>query len=274
MDKNNVNFIKVTIFYFSGTGNTAWAVNKLADKLGKLNYKVKLMSCEYECNISLEIDSCDIVGLAFPIHSSFAPSLFQNFFEKLPACRGKALIALTTAAMTAGDVLWHELKKLRNRGYIPLVFSNIIIGNNMHLPLLSPIPVTKSDRLRKNLEKADKKIDKMVNYIIENTKHIEGTNIFGRLLGITQRSIAEKFESLAFKGFYADESCIKCGWCVNNCPVKNIQKDVGGVKFLNNCMLCMRCYSFCPNQSIQLTEKTKDTKRYERYKGPKELEHG
>lgn len=33
-------------------------------------------------------------------------------------------------------------------------------------------------------------------------------------------------------------------------------------------MLCMRCYSFCPNQAIQSTEKTKDTKRYRRYQGP------
>lgn len=271
-NEKNISCIRVTIFYFSGTGNTAWAVNKLADKLRRLNYKVKLISCEDEFDISLEIDSCDIVGFAFPIHSSFAPLLFQDFLKKLPKCTGKPIIALATAAYIAGDVLWYTLKKLQNRGYIPLTFSNIVIGNNMHLPILSPVPVTKPDKLLKKLEKADKKIDKIVYYITKRMTHIEGTNIFGRLFGMTQRSISSNF-AFAFKGFYSDESCIKCGWCVNNCPVNNIQEDVKGVKFHDNCMICMRCYNFCPNQSIQMTAKTKNTKKYRRYKGPEGTGH-
>ncbi len=260
--------MKICIFYFSGTGNTAWAVNKLAEKLNLLNYEVKVISCESQPNISEEIDICDILGIAFPIHSSYAPSPFQDFIEKLPKSIDKPLIALTTAGYTAGDVLWYTLKPLKNKGYIPMVFSNIIIGNNMHLPKLSPLPVTKSHKLHKKLEKAERKIDKMAYYITKDILHIEGINLFGRILGILQRSIAKNFKSFAFKGFYSDETCIKCGWCIKNCPTQNIQEDSNGVKFLDKCIICMRCYSFCPKHSIQMTEKTKNIKKYKRYTGP------
>lgn len=264
--KNN-GIIKICIFYFSGTGNTAWAVNKLASKLNGSHYEVKTISCECEHDIRVEVELCDVVGLAFPIHSSFAPLVFQDFLEKLPTCPDKPLIALTTAGYLAGDVLWHTLKPLKNKGYLPMIFSNIIIGNNMHLPNLSPLPVTKPDKLPKKLENAEKKIDKMVDYIEKGIIHIEGINPLGKLLGIIQRGIAGKFESSAFKGFNSDESCVTCGWCIKNCPNHNIQEDVNGVKFLGNCMICMRCYSFCPNHSIQMTNKTRKEK-YRRYTGP------
>lgn len=49
---------------------------------------------------------------------------------------------------------------------------------------------------------------------IQNTylKKIEGTDPFGKLLGSIQRSIAGNFESSVFKGFYSDDTCIKCGF--------------------------------------------------------------
>ena len=260
--------VKICIFYFSGTGNTAWSVHKLAEKLNAFNYQVKLLSCEHEMNIASEINNCDMVGLAFPIHSSFAPLLFRDFLKKLPECTNKPLIALTTAGYVAGDVLWYTLKPLENKGYIPRVFSNIIVGNNMHLPVLSPLRVTKPDRLPKKLEKAEKKIEKMASCIKEGTLHIEGIGPFGRLLGLVQRGIADNFESFAFKGFHSDEKCVQCGWCIKNCPNHSIEEDNEGVKFLDSCILCMRCYSFCPYHAIQMTDKTKNMRKYKRYTGP------
>jgi formate hydrogenlyase subunit 6/NADH:ubiquinone oxidoreductase subunit I len=89
----------------------------------------------------------------------------------------------------------------------------------------------------------------------------------------------EPLEALTFRGFYADESCTRCGWCVQHCPVRNIEMteeaaEVGEVRFLDRCILCMRCYSFCPVQAIQSTERTKDVARYPRYPGPEGRPYG
>lgn len=249
-------------------GNTAWAVNKLAEKLQHYYKNVQLISCESECDMMLEVEDSDIIGIAFPTHSSLAPRLCQDFIKALPKSSCKPLIALTTAGYMAGDVLWHSLKSLKEKGYLPQVFCNITIGNNMHLPILSPLRVTRPNKLTKRLNKAEKKIDKMVHTITEGALLIEGIKPLGRLLGVIQRCITRQFKSIAFKGFSSDGNCNGCGWCVKHCPADNIQLDTKGVKILDQCMLCMRCYNYCPNHAIQMTKRTKNNKRYKRYKGP------
>ena len=72
---------KIQIYYFSGTGNTAFIVNKVAKGLKLLGYEVNVTSCEEYKNIN---DDFDILGIAFPIHSSYAPKLFSEFLDKLP----------------------------------------------------------------------------------------------------------------------------------------------------------------------------------------------
>lgn len=269
MESNVTGKKKIRIYYFSGTGNTAWVVHRMAERLVSLENEVEVVSCDHVGESKVDVSSCDMVGIAFPIHSSFAPKNFREFLMKFSQCEGKPLFAVTTAGYMAGDVLWYTSKFLEKKGYNPFLFGNIIMGNNLHLPNLSPLSVTKPEKMKQRLEKADRKIEKLAKFIDHQKSHKEGIHLLGRLLGISQRFVAGHFESLAFKGFHADDSCIECGWCVKNCPVGNIQLDVSGIVFQDYCILCMRCYSFCPRQAIQMTDKTTNEKKYVRYKGPK-----
>jgi len=64
-----------------------------------------------------------------------------------------------------------------------------------------------------------------------------------------------------------DGNCTKCGMCVQNCPVENIQlTEEHGIKFLNKCFLCMRCINQCPEEAIQIGKMTVGKFRW---KGPK-----
>ena len=47
-----------------------------------------------------------------------------------------------------------------------------------------------------------------------------------------------------------------------------IEMDQDGPEFLDCCMLCMRCYSFCPVHAVQATERTKNARKFGRYGGP------
>jgi ferredoxin len=178
------------------------------------------------------------------------------------------LFAVTTAGYVAGDTAWYAVKPLRAKGYVPFVLANVVVANNLRLPVLSPVPIPSQEAMERKLARASKKVDRLAAYIHRQVRYLEGTGLFGWLLGVSQRLGVEPFEALAFKGFFADETCTRCGWCVRHCPVQNIAMTEEGVVFLDHCMLCMRCYSFCPSQAIQSTEKTKDTKRYRRYQGP------
>lgn len=261
---------KIQIYYFSGTGNTFYVLDRLAKRLRELGNTVNFTSCERVEKIDYE---CDIVGIAFPIHTSTAPKIFSEFLKKMPVVDNKPLFGIVTSGYMAGDVLKYETQCLIEKGYKPFLLRNIVIANNLHLPFLCPLKVTKQKVIDKRLIKIDKKISKIAINIDNKTIDIRGNNIIDIMFGVLQRSFGVVHEKKNFKGFTCSDDCIKCKWCVNNCPTKNIQICGDKIKFHNNCLLCMRCYNFCPCTAIQVTSKTRNSSKYKRYKGPRSLAH-
>ncbi|MCP4539638.1 MAG: 4Fe-4S dicluster domain-containing protein [Chloroflexi bacterium] len=259
--------MKVNIYYFSGTGNTAWMAHRLAERLTELSNDVVAMSCEDISASTVDPTSCDVMGIAFPVYSSFAPIVVRDFLEEIPPGEGRPLFAVTTAGYMAGDTAWYAVKPLQDKGYEPFLLGNVVMGNNFYIPPMDFLPVTLPEKMPRKLEKANRKIANLAELVHQRKSRVEGADPFGRLLGIGQRW-GMKFESLVFKDFFSDENCTQCGWCVRHCPVNNIEMNGAGAKFLGDCMLCLRCYSFCPGQAIQVTEKTKNTEKYRRYQGP------
>jgi len=258
---------KIAIYYFSGTGNTAWVVNHLGRRLTALGDDVVVASCEQIGASDVEL-ACDVMGVAFPVHASFAPRLVREFLTDLPTVSGKPLFAVTTAGYAAGDTAWYAVRSLRDKGYEPFLLANVIVANNLRLPVLSPLPIPTREQTAKKLARAAPKVDRLAERIHRQESYVRGAGLFGRLLGLGQRLSVELFEASGFQGFHADETCTRCGWCVRHCPAGNIEMTEDGITFLDRCMICMRCYSFCPSQAIQSTEKTKDVLRYPRYQGP------
>jgi Pyruvate/2-oxoacid:ferredoxin oxidoreductase delta subunit/flavodoxin len=260
--------MEITLYYFSGTGNTAWMVQQLEAALTAHGDKVTAVSCECVDADSVPLVKVDMLGLAFPTASSYAPSVFQAFMDRLPDVDGLPLFALTTAGYVSGDTAWYTVKPLRSRGYEPFLLANVRMPNNFYIPPMDFLPVTPPSRIPRRLERARQKIEQLADLIHTQTPHVEGAGLFGRLLGIQQRWSVGTFEQRLFKPFFADETCIECGWCVVHYPVDNITMDEDGVQFDERCILCMRCYSFCPEHAIQATEKTRNVRKYRRYAGP------
>jgi len=260
--------VKIHIYYFSGTGNTAWVVRRLAERLAELGDEVTFASCEDVSALVVDPAACDMMGIAFPCRSSFAPPVFRDFLRGLPSTPGMPLFAITTSGYWAGDAAWYSVRPLQVKGYEPFLLSDVVMGNNLHLPVLCPLPVVPPKEMARRLERAGHKADRLADLIHRREPYVEGGNPFGRLLGITQRWGSERFEGRFFKGFSADETCTRCGWCVRHCPVDNIEMMDTCVEFQGNCILCMRCYSFCPVQAIQAGEGTRNVEKYRRYQGP------
>ncbi|MFP4363689.1 MAG: EFR1 family ferrodoxin [Spirochaetia bacterium] len=259
---------KIRILYFSGTGNSAWTAQKAAEKLRGLGNTVDIDNIEDLVDDQVLLTGCHMLGLFFPVHTSYPPEPMKNVIASLPRVNKLPLFAVTTAAYAAGDTAVHSVKALRKKGYKPFLLTNVMMGNNLHLPKLSPLRVTSQEKMRDKLKKADAKLDILCQAIHQKVGFITGNSPLGVLLGITQRIAADQFIDKAFTGFTADENCIQCGWCVRNCPVKAVEMSDSGPVFGDGCVLCMRCYSFCPVQAILYTEKTRDREKYKRYKGP------
>ena len=81
--------MKVDVYYFSGTGNTAWVVQRLAERLTDLGDEVTAWSCEELAGSSVDPAACDVMGIAFPIHASLVPAAFREFLDPLPPGEGR-----------------------------------------------------------------------------------------------------------------------------------------------------------------------------------------
>lgn len=67
--------------------------------------------------------------------------------------------------------------------------------------------------------------------------------------------------------FHANNRCISCGLCEQQCPTRNIrmepQNDPSARPFWdNNCAMCLRCYHHCPAKAIEYGNKTKGKGQY------------
>jgi len=64
------------------------------------------------------------------------------------------------------------------------------------------------------------------------------------------------------KKFYATDSCISCGKCVEVCPLKNIRLENGRPVWGQNCTHCMACICRCPKEAIEYGKHSRGLTRY------------
>jgi ferredoxin/flavodoxin len=254
--------MKINICYFSGTGNTAWVVQYLAERLTGLGDAVQVFSCEESDPQDESLLSCDLLGIAFPVHGSWAPKNLREFLVQLPAVTELPLFALACAGYAGGDAAWYAARPLIARGYVPFLYANVFMPNN----LLYPVP--KPEQARRIVAKAQKKIDRLAPLIHERRRHIEGVHPWGWLIGLAQRPAAEPTERWMRRRLFADEACTHCGWCADHCPMGNIEVVGEQVRFGDACILCMRCFHQCPQEAIQWTNLTRNQAIFRRYRGP------
>jgi ferredoxin len=83
----------------------------------------------------------------------------------------------------------------------------------------------------------------------------------GIVMNWVSRSERENASKLA-KGFTVTDDCTSCGWCVRNCPTRNIEipAPAGKPIFADSCVFCTRCFIGCHSNAIKS-------------KGPFQLKH-
>ncbi len=262
MDKSG----KISIFYFSGTGNTKWVAEKTSEKLNLKGFSVETHSIEKINAEEIIPDDFEQIGIMFPVYSSTAPPPMVEFLKKLPKANGTPVFAVACAWLFGGHTAFDYTNQLSENGYKPYLFANVLMPNNINLPPFGWIPIKNGKQIRSKLMKAERKIERLISKIINLEPLEEGNSWLSRKSDNAQRKGADNEDMV---NYYVDENCISCGWCVENCPTNNIQFDDNKKPvFGDNCISCVRCYSRCPKEAIQSRYKNKSSSGYVRYKGP------
>lgn len=276
---------KFGILYFSGTGNTYFVVRKIQQALKARGHECAILAADQlqsDCGLSYDKeaspgllkeklqeflkDASNLI-LAFPVYASDIPAPMKQLIKLFPKGKTRDLAVVATIHKAGGDASLIPGKYLETKGYHQVLAAYVKMPNNLQLPGFDFFKVCNGDELKAYYESTEKKVNGIVDKLLEQKSHIDGDGLFNSVIGAAQRMGEDFIAGFFTKSMYSDDKCIKCGLCVSICPTANITFENKVPVFANKCCLCTRCYNFCPVNAIQITGKTSDDMKFKRYKG-------
>ena len=112
------------LYYYTGTGNSLWIARQLA---GRLQGETALISLG--TGIPMPDESCERIGIVFPVHIWGVPRHVLEFVEKMTAQPGCYFFAIAVNAGQVAATLVQLKKSLAARG--------ILLGSGFDLKMPS-----------------------------------------------------------------------------------------------------------------------------------------
>lgn len=234
------------IFYFSGTGNSAWAARQLARLTGDAAYDITNL------NGLPDLEHTKQIGFVFPVYAWGAPEIMADFAKQLPKSQ-TFTFGVCTCGGDAGLTMkqFAELYPLRS-SYSLLMPNNYIIGSE---------PDEEGEILQK-ITAAREELKRIAGEI-RRQEPVDRVHQ-GALAGLKFHLANYGFNHFArtAKPFFSENSCTGCGLCVKNCPAHAITLRDGRPQWAAQCFQCLRCINQCPTQAIQYGKSTAGRRRY------------
>ncbi len=234
------------IFYFSGTGNSAWAARQLGRLTQDEVYDITTLSQLPDTQQAKQI------GFVFPVYAWGVPEVMADFAKKLTKTQVFAF-GVCTCGGNAGLAMKYFSKYYPlDSSYSLIMPNNYIVGSDTddEKEILAKISAA-----RKSLEQISREI-------------LERKRVYrvcqGGLAGIKSGFVNTGFNKFArsAKSFFATDSCNGCGLCAKQCPAHAISLQNSQPVWKAQCYQCMRCINTCPQQAIQYGKGTSGRRRY------------
>lgn len=234
------------IFYFSGTGNSAWAAKQLARLTQDTAYSIPSLSSPPDLSAAAQ------VGFVFPVYAWGAPEVVRKFAKKLAKTQ-----AFTFGVCTCGGDAGLTMKRFSKCYPLDSCYS-LVMPNNYIIGSDTDDEAT----IRKKIDAARESLAQMAKEILAR-EHVyrvhEGT--WAAAKSYLANPGFNRFARSA-KPFVALEECNGCGLCAETCPASAISLRDGTPVWAKQCYQCLRCINQCPRQAIQYGEVTDGRRRY------------
>ena len=273
--------MKVALFFFSGTGNTWKITEYIKSYLIELGHETNYYSIErkdLDWNDLLPkiLSESDIIGVGYPVYGSDIPIIMKDWIKEILCTHSKdraenpRAFIYDTMAMFSGDTPLIMRRRLKKCGF--KVKQAINIRALCNIPQMPRLMVWEEEKQKEIFNKAELKCRKLIDKVIQNKKWVMRRDPITRLVAIIQRISLRMEIDLARKMFEFDmDKCTLCGICVDNCPVGNLSieetEDKPRISYGPDCIVCMRCFNSCPQDTIIVMKRSRDTEKYRRFRG-------
>ena len=239
------------IFYFTGTGNSLYAAQKLADGGEEI---VSIVEALRSKTFHYTLKDNEPLGFVFPVYFYTVSDPVLELVRNLSVENAGfvyAVIPCGASIGAAGGFLKSELKK---RGLELQRLDALVVPDGA----LIFYDIDTPEKMEQQLAAATKELASIKQAVDRREgNRITGSPIAGKI------GLAAYHACMSTKAFYADEKCIGCGKCASICPPGAI-KMVGGrpAWTKSKCLKCCGCINRCPVSAIQYGKKSASRGRY------------
>lgn len=245
------------IFYFTGTGNSLAAAQRLAKRDTLVSIGACLRKNEFKINAGKSLS----IGFVLPVYCFGIPSAVREFISKLKLTKldhAYIFLVLTCAGKTgaAAKMFAKDLKKI---GITLDANFSIVYPNNCIILSQPPIPHLQT----KIYKEAGKAISSISEKIL---KRLPGDHdkLKGFLPSLTTTLLYPLYSHFRNTSkFTVDRNCRSCGLCAKICPVNAIQISNGHPVWTESkCTLCLACINRCQWNAINYGKNTVGRRRF------------
>lgn len=243
------------VFYFSGTGNSYYIAEKIAQALGE-----KLISIAelIRNNIyTVQVRPEENIGFVYPVHACAPPDIVTDFIKKVEFknYKGNYMYSVYNCAGRAEYTSRIIKEACLKRGFEIQGFYEILMPGN-YVTVKKHLP---EEKVKRYLAEADGRILEIVKAISDKTNNYKKEK-HSFLLSYVLHKLAVMEKEVEFT---VGEQCKGCGQCVRICSMKAISlKEGRPIRDMKKCTFCLGCVNVCPTQALQVGKKTIGNPRY------------
>lgn len=254
------------IFYFSGTGNTRWAAEELAQATGE---RLLFIPEELKGDCTYTLSADERIGFCFPVHGWQPPRIVRQFVRRLsfktdaPTLQQHYCWALCTCGDNIGRAMDIFNQELRGVGLEASSMVSLIMPESYVC-----LPFMYTDTPEREKQKLSEAKDVLAVFKEQVCQRQKGYRqlVKGATPGLYSNVIGEYFNRrmITDKKFRVDEDvCIHCGKCAKVCPVGDIEfSGTPSWKNDSSCTCCLSCYHHCPVHAINYGKTTRKRGQY------------
>lgn len=243
------------ILCFSGTGNSRYVAEFIADKLGDtvVDFNEKIKNGDHS-----PIVVNGRLVIATPTYAWRIPRVVTEWIEKTDITATDGVWFVMTCGGGVGNAEKFNKLLCVQKGFDYKGTAQIVMPENY----IAMFDAPQVDEAKQIVSNSIRDIEKAAEQI-KNEKPFKTlkTSLIDKLYsGIVNDVFYPMF--VKSKAFYATDDCIGCGKCVKLCPLNNVKLADGKPVWGNNCTHCMACICYCPKAAIEYGRKSQGKPRY------------